>query len=108
MKEKAFKLLQRITSLFETTFRDLGEPPAIALAKQISSSIRGRGAIVVARAAADWNTSAKSSAISKKWSISPNNPSQSWSKSRESLINYSENGAFATRSAKFGGANPST
>jgi hypothetical protein len=33
MKEKAFKLLQRITSLFETTFRDLGEPPAIALAK---------------------------------------------------------------------------
>src|SRR5271168_4459798 len=33
MKEKAFKLFQRITSLFETTFRDLGEPPAIALAK---------------------------------------------------------------------------
>jgi hypothetical protein len=47
---KAFKLLQRITSLFETTFRDLGEPPAIALAKANLFVNLSQGAIVVARA----------------------------------------------------------
>ena len=50
MKEKAFKLLQRITSLFETTFRDLGEPPAIALAKANLLVNSWQEAIVVARA----------------------------------------------------------
>jgi hypothetical protein len=41
---------QRITSLFETTFRDLGEPPAIALAKANLFVNSWQGAIVVARA----------------------------------------------------------
>jgi hypothetical protein len=50
LKEKAFKLLQRITSLFETTFRDLGEPPAIAQAKANLFVNSWQGAIVVARA----------------------------------------------------------
>ena len=50
MKENAFKLLQRIISLFETTFRDLGEPPAIALAKANLFVNLSQGAIVVARA----------------------------------------------------------
>jgi TetR/AcrR family transcriptional repressor of nem operon len=50
MKEKAFKLLQRITNLFETTFRDLGEPPAIALAKANLFVNSWQGAIVIARA----------------------------------------------------------
>jgi len=45
----------------------------------------------------------KANAVFKEWPLRG-----FWSKSRESLIGYSENGAFATRSAKFGGANPST
>jgi len=77
MKEKAFELLQRITNLFETAFRDLGEPPAIALAKANLFVNSWQGPLWSLARAADWNTSAKSSAISKKWSLSPNNPSQS-------------------------------
>jgi len=50
MKENAFKLLQRIISLFETTFRDLGESPAIAQAKANLFVNSWQGAIVVARA----------------------------------------------------------
>jgi TetR/AcrR family transcriptional regulator, transcriptional repressor for nem operon len=50
MKENAFKLLQRIISLLETTFRDLGEPPSIALAKANLFVNSWQGAIVVARA----------------------------------------------------------
>jgi TetR/AcrR family transcriptional repressor of nem operon len=50
MKKEAFKLLQRIASLLETTFRDLGQPPAIAQAKADLFVNSWQGAIVVARA----------------------------------------------------------
>lgn len=50
MKEKTFKLLQRVTSLFETAFRDLGDPPAIAQVKANLFVNSWQGAIVVARA----------------------------------------------------------
>ena len=50
MKEKALKLLQRTTSLFEKAFRDLGEPPVIARAKANLFVNSWQGAIVIARA----------------------------------------------------------
>jgi TetR/AcrR family transcriptional regulator, transcriptional repressor for nem operon len=49
-KEKAFKLLQLITSLLETAFRDLGAPPGVAQVKATVFVNSWQGAIVVARA----------------------------------------------------------
>jgi len=50
MKEKALKTLQRITSLFDEAFRDLGETPGMARVKANLFVSAWQGAIVVARA----------------------------------------------------------
>jgi hypothetical protein len=50
MKEKALKILQRITSLFDEAFRDLGEAPGMAQVKANLFVSAWQSAIVVARA----------------------------------------------------------
>ena len=50
MKEKALKTLQRITSLFDEAFRDLGDAPGMARVKANLFVNTWQGAIVVARA----------------------------------------------------------
>jgi hypothetical protein len=51
MKDRALKTLQRMTSLFDKAFRDLGEPHAIARMKANLFVVNaGQGTIVVARA----------------------------------------------------------
>ncbi|HEY1501931.1 MAG TPA: TetR/AcrR family transcriptional regulator [Acidobacteriaceae bacterium] len=50
MKEKALKILQRITSLFDAAFRDLGEAPGMARVKANLFVSAWQGAIVIARA----------------------------------------------------------
>jgi hypothetical protein len=50
MKEKALKTLQRITSLFDEAFRDLGDAPGMARMKANLFANTLQGAIVVARA----------------------------------------------------------
>jgi hypothetical protein len=51
MKEKALKILKRITSLFDEAFRDLGEAPlGMARVKANLFASAWQGAIVVARA----------------------------------------------------------
>ena len=50
MKEKALKTLQRITSLLDEAFQDLGETPGMARVKANLFVSAWQGAIVVARA----------------------------------------------------------
>ncbi|MGB6688251.1 MAG: TetR/AcrR family transcriptional regulator [Terracidiphilus sp.] len=50
MKERALKTLQRITSLLDEAFRDLGETPGMARVKANLFVSAWQGAIVVARA----------------------------------------------------------
>jgi hypothetical protein len=50
MKEKGLKTLQRITSLFEEAFRDLGDAPGIVRVRANLFVNTWQGAIVVARA----------------------------------------------------------
>ena len=50
MKEKALKILKRITSLFDEAFRDLGDAPGTARVKANLFVSAWQGAIVVARA----------------------------------------------------------
>jgi hypothetical protein len=55
MKEKALKTLQRITSLFDEAFRDLGDAPRMARVKASLFVNTRQGAIVVARVAKGWS-----------------------------------------------------
>jgi len=108
MKEKALKTLQRITSLFDEAFRDLGDAPGMARVKANLFVNTWQGAIVVARAGEGLEHIGRFFRYLKEivpllliqecWS----QLDSSWS------LSYSENGAPATRSAKFGGVNPST
>jgi hypothetical protein len=50
MKEKALKILRRITSLFDEAFRDLGVAPGMTRVKANLFVSAWQGAIVVARA----------------------------------------------------------
>jgi hypothetical protein len=50
MKDRALQTLQRMTSLFDTAFRELGEPPATARMKANLFVNAWQGAIVVAQA----------------------------------------------------------
>jgi hypothetical protein len=105
MKEKALKTLQRITSLFDEAFRDLGDAPGMARVKANLFVNTWQGAIVVARAGAY----RQSLPLSQRDRPSLLLIQECWSQLDSSWsLSYSENGAPATRSAKFGGVNPST
>ena len=109
MKEKALKILKRITSLFDEAFLDLGEAPGMARVKAKLFVSAWQGAIVVARGGRRAGAYRQSLPLSQRDRPSLLLIQECWSQRDSSWsFSYSENGAPATRSAKFGGVNPST
>ena len=74
MKEKALKTLQRITSLFDEAFRDLGDAPGMARVKANLFVNTWQGAIVVARAGEGLEHIGRVFRYLKRSSLAPANP----------------------------------
>ncbi len=94
MKEKALKTLQRITSLFDEAFRDLGDAPGMARVKANLFVNTWQGAIVVARAGEGSGAYRQSLPLSQRDRPSLLLIQECWSKRDSSWsLSYSENGA---------------